>query len=598
MAGQPPHTTINCPVLKISSPVTCQSPIVSPRTHQYVVQQPTSRTTVPQLASTNSVRHIIPSSIAQSSNVTYMLPSGAHIVRMNNVMTTTVAGDQRPNAQIIRTSSSQKTSSKNSNLTISEVVNSPSGSEISRTLGVTPPVFQKPGVNKSKLAAAAYYSQFKGNDSPPKLSIITKPNEPKPGPSIILTSNDWSNNKNVSISNLQKNPNYMPIPLIQKSGTLIKPNVDIQQQKPQHQSIRSVILPSNYRTNTVNSQQGTDCKLLLSSLNLPTQVANSNDKPNISNTPVSNIQQLNTNIIQIPQMAQKAQKPGANVHVGQLPQTSIRSVILPANYRPATTNVGTPRLPRGVDYRLILKPVLKNVPPSRFPIRQNTPLRKVTPQQIPPNVRSLNRPPTSKTQNDTIADSKIKQIPLKERKHKLVISEKSIHICIDEHNGNLKANQPNLKLTPSAIKLIQAEVTYRLFYLLRECKKYHMRCRTNVLSEESVRIVCSEYFGTFYGNKLWPLFCLKPRDDGDSSNPDKDENPIWMRKHNNVNLLGWIKHPQFYISYYRRRSINYPAKKNLTSDSLMNVSETIYEHSHPKLFTEGSTDSPKVFYQP
>lgn len=52
------------------------------------------------------------------------------------------------------------------------------------------------------------------------------------------------------------------------------------------------------------------------------------------------------------------QKPAANTHVGQLPQTSIRSVILPANYRSATTNIGTPRLPnKGVDYRLILKPV-------------------------------------------------------------------------------------------------------------------------------------------------------------------------------------------------------------------------------------------------
>jgi len=40
-----------------------------------------------------------------------MLPSGAHIVRMNNVVTTTVAGDQKSNAQYILTSSTPKTNS-------------------------------------------------------------------------------------------------------------------------------------------------------------------------------------------------------------------------------------------------------------------------------------------------------------------------------------------------------------------------------------------------------------------------------------------------------------------------------------------------------
>lgn len=72
--------------------------------------------------------------------------------------------------------------------------------------------------------------------------------------------------------------------MIQKSGTVlstntIKSNVDNQQQKPQHQSIRSVILPSNYRTATVLSsqqssqQQVTDCKLVLNSINVPSQVS-------------------------------------------------------------------------------------------------------------------------------------------------------------------------------------------------------------------------------------------------------------------------------------------------------------------------------------
>lgn len=69
----------------------------------------------------------------------------------------------------------------------------------------------------------------------------------------------------------------MQIPLIQKPGTMLstntlRSNTDIQQQKSQQQSIRSVILPSNYRT-TVSPQQGTDCKLVLNSLNVPNQVS-------------------------------------------------------------------------------------------------------------------------------------------------------------------------------------------------------------------------------------------------------------------------------------------------------------------------------------
>lgn len=68
----------------------------------------------------------------------------------------------------------------------------------------------------------------------------------------------------------------MQIPLMQKPGTALstntlKSNVDAQQQKSQHQSIRSVILPSNYRT-AVSPQQGTDCKLVLNSVNVTTQV--------------------------------------------------------------------------------------------------------------------------------------------------------------------------------------------------------------------------------------------------------------------------------------------------------------------------------------
>lgn len=88
--------------------------------------------------------------------------------------------------------------------------------------------------------------------------------------------------------------------------------------------------------------------------------------------------------------------------------------------------------------------------------------------------------------------------------------------------------------------------------LLQECKKYLIGCRTVVLSEDTVRNACSEYFSTFYGNKLWPLFCLKPNDN--KSNPDND---IWMRKHNNVNLVGWIKHPKFNVPSFCKRRKNY-----------------------------------------
>lgn len=82
---------------------------------------------------------------------------------------------------------------------------------------------------------------------------------------------------------------------------------------------------------------------------------------------------------------------------------------------------------------------------------------------------------------------------------------------------------------------------------MQECKKVLIRTRSNILTEESVRQVCSEYFATFYGNKLWPLFCLKL---------NNDENSVWMRKHNNVNLVGWLKHPKFRDpSYIRKRNI-------------------------------------------
>lgn len=85
-----------------------------------------------------------------------------------------------------------------------------------------------------------------------------------------------------------------------------------------------------------------------------------------------------------------------------------------------------------------------------------------------------------------------------------------------------------------------------VYLSLQECKKVLQKSRSNVLTEEAVRQVCSEYFTTFYGNKLWPLFCLRP--------DHNDEDPVWMRKHNNVNLIGWIKHPKFRNpSYIKKR---------------------------------------------
>jgi len=167
---------------------------------------------------------------------------------------------------------------------------------VSRAVGVTTctsPIFQRTGINFPRLNAT-YYSQIKGNDTtkisfrPSKylntinksnnqlicVIIILELNEQKPGTSYILTSNDWSRTKNVPISSLQKiNTNYMQIPLIQKPGTVLSTNTLRSNVDTQHQSIRSVILPSNYRT-TVSPQQGSDCKLVLNSINA-TQVRQS-----------------------------------------------------------------------------------------------------------------------------------------------------------------------------------------------------------------------------------------------------------------------------------------------------------------------------------
>ncbi|XP_025196684.1 probable serine/threonine-protein kinase nek3 isoform X2 [Melanaphis sacchari] len=620
-----------------------------PVTHQYVVQS-TTRTTIPQYVSTGNVKHIVSPS-TQQSNVTYMLPSGAHIVRMNNVVTTTVAGEQKSNTQYILTSSTQKTNSSIisplgtqspiTSVSTDTEKNFGSSATVSRTVSVTTctsPIFQKAGLSFPRLNAT-YYSQIKGNDTT-KISFRPKLNEQKPGTSYILTSNDWSRTKNVPMSSLQKiNTNYMQIPLIQKPGNVIstntlRSNVDIQQQKSQPQPIRSVILPSNYRT-AVSQQQSTDCKLVLNSINVTTQGINSTDsKPSSSNTSVSSIQQLNTNYMQIP----ISQKPGTiltrnntqpnienNIRIGQ--HQTIRSVILPSNYR--TAMVSSPR--RGVDYRLILKPVIRNVPPPRLPSprnnsvrnasprqtiqrqtspRQNSPRqsssrqsspRQSLPRQTPLPIRSNSFPtrvplprPSTSIHNEVIANSKITPIPLRKRIKHLVITERSIKICMDEINNKHYKDSPNSNLTDAAIKVVQAEVTYRLFYLLRECKKFLIRSRSNVLTEEAVRQVCAEYFGTFFGNKLWPLFCLKWIDDG--LNSENDENRVWMRKHNNVNLIGWLKHPKFRNpSYIQKRHFMNLMNTNPLLPNLENISEVMYEH---KLHNQTNQESPsRKFYQ-
>lgn len=95
-------------------------------------------------------------------------------------------------------------------------------------------------------------------------------------------------------------------------------------------------------------------------------------------------------------------------------------------------------------------------------------MSSVRPNPLPSRVTPMTRPPTSRIQNEIIANSKITPIPLSNRTNHLVISKRSIEICIDEiNNKNLSKDEPNLNLTEPAIELVQIEVTYRLFYLLR-----------------------------------------------------------------------------------------------------------------------------------
>lgn len=90
-------------------PITNYTLITGPQVpvpQQYVVQS-NARTTGPQYVNASNVRHVLSPS-TQQTNVTYMLPSGAHIVRMNNVTTNTMATESKQNPQFILTSSAHK----------------------------------------------------------------------------------------------------------------------------------------------------------------------------------------------------------------------------------------------------------------------------------------------------------------------------------------------------------------------------------------------------------------------------------------------------------------------------------------------------------
>lgn len=135
--------------------------------------------------------------------------------------------------------------------------------------------------------------------------------------------------------------------------------------------------------------------------------------------------------------------------------------------------------PRNISHPV--RPILHPVRPISHPVRPiphhpvrtilHHPVRPIRHHPVRP-IQHLNRvpmtlPSKSRIHNVVIADSKITPISLRERKSQLIISEKSIRICIDELNRKKNVKERFLNLTESATKLVQTEVTYRLFYLLR-----------------------------------------------------------------------------------------------------------------------------------
>lgn len=116
------------------------------------------------------------------------------------------------------------------------------------------------------------------------------------------------------------------------------------------------------------------------------------------------------------------------------------------------------------------------MPPTRFTPPRNPSVRNAIPRQTSSPIRPtafsnsipLNRPSTSKIQNEVVDLSKITPISQRGRKSKLVITDRSIKICVEEiNNKKSKDDEPDLVMSQPAIELMQIEVTYRLFYLLR-----------------------------------------------------------------------------------------------------------------------------------
>lgn len=94
------------------------------------------------------------------------------------------------------------------------------------------------------------------------------------------------------------------------------------------------------------------------------------------------------------------------------------------------------------------------------------PPHPLRPNSFPTRV-PLTRPSLSRNYNEIIANSKITPIPPSERDEHLLITERSIRICIDEANNKCHKDTPKLNFTDEAVKLLRAEVTHKLFYLLR-----------------------------------------------------------------------------------------------------------------------------------
>lgn len=112
--------------------------------------------------------------------------------------------------------------------------------------------------------------------------------------------------------------------------------------------------------------------------------------------------------------------------------------------------------------------MLRNLGPSRFISQRNSMPQNILSSARPTTVPLLRPPAANRVQSEVIANSKIVPIPQKNRKHHLVISKESVQICIDEINNRIPTNSAStLIVTEPAIDLITAEVTYRLFYLLR-----------------------------------------------------------------------------------------------------------------------------------